>query len=74
MFPYVEAASEKILMYHLKGLINTVADPDPYVFGPPGSGCILVRGSDPAPDLLSSSKNNKKNQREGEPERRLEGQ
>jgi hypothetical protein len=34
---------------------------DPYVFGSPGSGSGLVRGMDPDPDPLSSSKNCTKN-------------
>ncbi len=36
-------------------------DPDPYVFGPPGSEDPLARGTVPDSDLLSSSKNGKKN-------------
>ncbi len=52
---------------HIICTINTsIADPDPYVLGPPGSG-LLVRGTDPDPAmvmiriLISSSKNSKKN-------------
>ncbi len=33
---------------HVLGLCS-VADPDPHVFGPPGSGSIIVRGMDPDP-------------------------
>ncbi len=38
-------------------LVGSVADPDPYVFGPPDPD-PLVRGTDPAPD--PSRKNWKK--------------
>jgi hypothetical protein len=42
------------------GIYCSVVDPDPYVFGPPGSASHKY-GTDPAPDLPSSSKNSKKN-------------
>jgi hypothetical protein len=40
-------------------LTTSVADPDPHVFGPPGSGSISQK-LDPDP-TISSSKNSKKN-------------
>jgi hypothetical protein len=43
------------------GLRNSVADPDPHVFGPPGSGSISAEAWIRIRVLLSSSKNSKKN-------------
>jgi hypothetical protein len=41
---------------------GSVVDPDPYVFGPPGSGFVIIcTVPDLDPILPSSSKNSKKN-------------
>jgi hypothetical protein len=65
--PFLQAAPHHLAQYRLGGgggvVGGSVADPDPHVFGPPGSGSGSISqryGSGPDPDLDPSITKQKK--------------